>query len=361
MKRRYPIAAGLALTILLAWFPGQSQQPAKSPYISSPRRALTAPELLDAPDEWLHRSLGWANEILNAYPPAVPEPPVRRAALIRLDDILHIEKAPEKPLVQQFFRARIRKAIGEIEATRVDEGMRIWKLYNHGFLVRTAAVSLAFDIVPGIRTEGFSLGRADLERLAAQSDALFITHLHADHANRDVVNLFLAQRKPVIAPEGLWRDDPELSKRLTYPARGAKAVHEVQIQGGKRGLKFVAYPGHQGATVVNNVYLVTTPEGLTVVHTGDQSGSTEPGGDFDWIATIGSNHPVDVLLPNCWTDDIKRVARGVNPRLIITGHENEMGHTVDHREDYTQTYNHLFGTLYPFLVMTWGESYHYRR
>ena len=58
---------------------------------------------------------------------------------------------------------------------------------------------------------------------------------------------------------------------------------------------------------------------------------------------------------------IQRLARAVNPRLIITGHENEMGHTVDHREDYTQTYNHLFGTPYPFIVMAWGESYLFRK
>jgi hypothetical protein len=51
------------------------------------------------------------------------------------------------------------------------------------------------------------------------------------------------------------------------------------------------------------------------------------------------------------------MARGVNPNLILTGHENEMAHTVDHREDYTQTYNHLFGSAYPFIVMSWGEGY----
>ena len=38
-----------------------------------------------------------------------------------------------------------------------------------------------------------------------------------------------------------------------------------------------------------------------------------------------------------------------------------MSHTVDHREDYTQTYNRLFGSPYPAVVMTWGESYYYRR
>ena len=70
------------------------------PYLSSPRRALTAPELLDAPDEWIDRSLRWAGDILDEYKPAVAEHPVRRAALIRLDDVLHIKSAPEKRLVQ---------------------------------------------------------------------------------------------------------------------------------------------------------------------------------------------------------------------------------------------------------------------
>jgi hypothetical protein len=70
---------------------------------------------------------------------------------------------------------------------------------------------------------------------------------------------------------------------------------------------------------------------------------------------------VDIYLPNCWMPDLDRAVRGVNPRLVITGHENEMAHTVPHREDYTQTYNRLHGIPYPALVMTWGESYAYRR
>src|SRR5215475_6106431 len=52
------------------------------PFIWSQRRLLTAPELFDAPDEWIDRSLQWVNYILETYPPAVPEHPLRRAALI---------------------------------------------------------------------------------------------------------------------------------------------------------------------------------------------------------------------------------------------------------------------------------------
>lgn len=350
----------LAAAFLAALAPTLAQSPVPGkPYLSSPRRALTAPELLDAPDEWIGRSLEWAGAILGEYRPAVVEHPVRRAALIRLDDVLHIQSAPAKPLVQKFYRGRIEGAAAEIENTRVMDGARLWKLYNHGWLVRTASVSIAFDIVPGTRTPGFAVDEAVLRRLAAQADVLFISHMHDDHANQAVARMFLELGKPVVAPEGLWQGQ-EIARRLTYPRRSTSEIHSLTLKSGKM-LKYVAYPGHQGKSPIVIVHLVTTPEGFTAVQTGDQSGEEGPGGDFDWIANIGRDHRVDVLLPNCWTNGIQRMARGVNPELIITGHENEMGHTVDHREDYTQTYNHLFGVRYPFIVMAWGESYHYRK
>ncbi len=340
-----------------AW--AQPAAPAK-PYLSSPRRALTGPELRDAPDEWIERSLAWAGDVLDSYEPAIVEHPVRRAALIRLDDVLHIDSAPKKPLVQKFYRARIERAVRQIESTPVCGGMRIWKLYNHGFFVRTASVSFAFDIVPGTREPGFAVDTSVLARIADQADAMFISHMHGDHASQEVVKLFLDRQKPVIAPEGLWSGQP-IAARLTFPQRSATAIHSIPVRNGRQALKVVAFPGHQGTDPINNLHLVTTPEGFTVLQTGDQSGAEGPGSDFEWIAQIGANHQVDVLLPNCWTNNIGRVARGVNPQLIITGHENEMGHTVDHREDYTQTYNHLFGSRYPFIVMAWGESYHYSK
>lgn len=361
MRQRSGLRILLAGVLCALLWPFAMAAQTGKPFVSSPRRALTAPELLDAPDEWIERSLRWVEDILTKFAPALPEHPVRRAALIRLDDILHIESAPRKALVREFYRARIEKAVRDIEQTRLSEGLRIWKLYNHGFLVRSAAVSFAFDIVAGVPEQDFLVETTVLARLADQADALFLSHVHGDHARIDVASLFLERGKPVVAPEGLWRNIRGVADRLTYPVRSAAIVHQVPVQGGRRLLEVVAYPGHQGARVINNVYLVTTPDGFTVVHTGDQSGSEDPQGDFAWIAHIGYQHRVDVLLPNCWTTDLPRMIRGVNPKLVITGHENELGHVVPHREDYTQTYNRLFGVPYPFLVMTWGESYHYRK
>lgn len=338
----------------------QDEQPSK-PFIWSERRILTAPELFDAPDEWVDRSLQWVEYVLDAYRPGLVEHPARRAALIRLDDVLHIESAPRKELVQKFYRQRLEQAVADIEKTKVTQGMRIWKLYNHGFLVRTPTVSFTFDLVPGTRIPGFAIPVDLMERLVAQSDATFISHLHGDHANQDVARMFLAKQKPVVAPEGLWKDNAELSGRLTYPERSASAIHSIPVRGGQQTLKVVAYPGHQGATVLNNVHLVTSPEGLTVMQTGDQWNDDKPGSDFDWLSNVARSHHVDILFPNCWTRGIDRMIRGINPEVVITGHENEMAHSVDHREDYTQTYNRLFGVPYPSIVMTWGETWQYVR
>ena len=346
--------------------PGSVPVPAEErpsqPFTWSERRLLTAPELFDAPDEWVDRSLQWVNFILAHYPPSLPEHPLRRAALIRLDDILHLESAPRKELVQRFYLGRMRRAIEEIEQTKVASGMRIWKLYNCGFLVRTPTVSYVFDIVPGLSVPGFTVPPELMRRLVAQADAHFISHFHHDHANQSVVRMFLEQQKPVVAAEGLWKDVPEFARKLIYPQRSPDIVHSVSVRGGTQKLNFVAYPGHQGASVLNNLHLVISPEGFSVLQTGDQwSDEDKPGSDFDWIAHISRQHAVDILLPNAWSRDVGRLVRGVHPQLVITSHENEMSHTVDHREDYTQTYTRFWDVPYPLAVMTWGESYHYQR
>jgi hypothetical protein len=327
-------------------------------FASSTRRILTAPELRDAPDEWIARSFQWINYIFHNFPPGLPELPQRRPALFRLDEILHIESAPTKPLVQQFYKSRVHKAIEEIEKTVVKEGIRFWRIWNHGVLVRTPRVSFTFDIVPGAAAPGFQLEKEWLERLVAQSDATFISHVHGDHANQDVARMFLAAGKPVIAPEGLWSDNHEISSRLIYPKRDRSQEHEIKIMQGKESLHVVSYPGHQGPDVLVNVNRVTDPAGFTVVHTGDQAGVEA---DFEWISQIGHQHPVDILFINTWAAGLHRMVRGIDPWLVVPSHENEMSHDVAHREEYTQDYEMMFGLNYPFVVLAWGEGMSYQR
>jgi hypothetical protein len=135
------------------------------------------------------------------------------------------------------------------------------------------------------------------------------------------------------------------------PERSTTKLHKL----GR--FEYYALPGHQGEPVTNNCNLVKTPEGLTFLQTGDQSNEK----DFAWIDKLQETKAVDVLFPNCWTPEPLRMVAGVKPKLIIPGHENEMAHTVPHREDWTQTYNRFHGAAAPLLTLAWGESYLYQR
>jgi hypothetical protein len=171
----------------------------------------------------------------------------------------------------------------------------------------------------------------------------------------------------VVAPPDVWEDKPIYSE-ITHLRREPHTLQVLPLQTVQKEIKVVVYPGHQGTEIQNNVSLVITPEGLSFSQMGDQSN----GDDFEWIDEVGAHHSVDVLMPNCWTTDIVRVAKGFDPKLVITGHENEMGHTIDHREPYWLTYQRQTGSDrfggsrdvgydYPLILMTWGESYHYKR
>jgi hypothetical protein len=170
-----------------------------------------------------------------------------------------------------------------------------------------------------------------------------------------------------VAPHQVWKDKA-IHKSITHLERTPHVPQTLSVQKGKQPLKVIVYPGHQGERIENNVPLVFSPEGLSFSHMGDQSNSD----DFAWIDEVGSHYEVDVLLPNCWTTDIVRVTKGYKPALVITGHENEMGHTIDHREPYWLTYQRREGSDRfggssevgydtPLVLMTWGESYHYQK
>jgi hypothetical protein len=98
----------------------------------------------------------------------------------------------------------------------------------------------------------------------------------------------------VIAPPDIWEGE-SFYESITHFKREIHTLQELSIQFGKRELKVVIYPGHQGSKILNNVSLVFTPEGMSFCHTGDQSNND----DFAWIDKVSEYYWVDVLLPNC--------------------------------------------------------------
>lgn len=324
-----------------------------------PERKSVDPTLTHRENAYLDQQaavlLKAADDTLNRIPPQWPDSPERRLALLLLDGILHDIYAPQRTPVQAFFHARMERVAAELEEMQPAGGMIIWKLYNHAFIVRTASVTIAFDMTRGLilKAADFRLDKALAERLVRQCDVLFISHLHGDHVDETLAKAFLSQGKPVITPPNLWEGRP-IYAQITHLERNADAVQPVAVRNGTVRIDAIIYPGHQNG-LINNVALITTPEGLSVCHAGDQSNEQ----DFAWIDTVAQKHRVDVLLPNNWTTDLPRLASGMQPRLVITGHENELGHDIGGRRANWYSYARLENCPCPYIVMTWGERFHY--
>ena len=303
--------------------------------------------------------------ILSENKATYPENRERGIAKLLMDAVFHEHYAAFRKPVQQFFHDRVNEVIKELEETEIQEGIRIWKIYNMGFIARTKTVTLAFDLVSGITSgsEDFAMNSSQMDRLVKQCDALLITHRHQDHAEKNIAQRFIDLGLPVLSPDEVWSGDP-IHSEIIHPDRNGDKLQKLKLKNYK--LDLVVFPGHQMRSIPNNVYLVTTPEEITIAHTGDQINEGDFMIDFEWIDHVAENHQVDVLMPIAWTMDIYRIVKGFNPKLVLPGHELELGHTVWDRlpywgdDEYLElNYAELKASEYPVVALIWGESYHY--
>ena len=315
---------------------------------------------------WVADVFDFADDVLERNPPASPAPVERQEALMALDGALHLQKANLFRSTYDFFLRRMRKAIEDIETRKVEKGFHLWRLYNHGFVVRSPSVTLGFDLTQGWYAEGELIWNVGLpkewtERLAEQVDIVTISHNHADHRDHNIIAHALENGAPVWAdPEthpGLpenplclcpTRMEPMELLHLETPLK----LSPVTLRGGRK-VEATIFPGHQGDTV-NNVYLFRTAEGLTFMHTGDQCSDV----DMAWTDRVGDQIQVDVLMVNCWAWDLPRLTDGVRPRLVFTGHETEMSHEPDHREAYWRSFQLFRDREWACCPHTlcWGEG-----
>ena len=305
--------------------------------------------------------------IISQYPPAINENRERGFAKLLMDAVFHEHYAAFRKPPQEFFQARMDNLIEELEQIKVEKGARIWKLYNMGFIVRTNSVTLAFDFASGITSgsEDFALSIDKIDRIVKQCDALFITHRHQDHGEKRIAERFIESGLPVFAPKQIWKNDP-IQNNIINLDRIAHKYQKVSVGG--ENLDIVVYPGHQMKGIDCNVYLIKTPEGITLSHLGDQINENDFMIDYEWIDKVAENYKVDIMMPSAWTMDIFRIVKGFDPELVLPSHELELGHTVWDRlpfwgdDEYLElNYAELKASKYPVVVMLWGESFHYSK
>lgn len=288
------------------------------------------------------------DEGLDAYPPVVGDDIARRLTLYNLDALLHDTRHDNSVAFCAFVESRLAKLIKDLN-TPFKKGLRVYKIYNDAFIARTASVNVAFDI-SRCRCRGHEdhiVSNENIVEIVKHCDVLFLSHNHGDHVDRFVVNQFIAAGKPVIAAPDILMGVQGVTH---YRNEEAPQDVEVALKSGQK-LQVRIYPGHQ-SNMMNNVYAVTTPEKYTVCHTGDQHNKQ----DMEWIANVKNHSPrIDALMINCWTRNLTKAIEGFNPHYVLTGHENEMGHTIDHRESFWLTFKKIAPTKYPYVVMAWGE------
>jgi len=293
------------------------------------------------------------HEILREQPPSTEFSTLRKSALLHVDWILHDTRLDQSTSIYRFMQERM-QLIAEDLLKPVKTGMKVYKLYNHGFIVKTNKATIAFDLYRGVRQDKEPyIANALMEQLVKQCDIMFVSHRHSDHADWEVAKMFINQQKTVVVPTGLWADKGHYIKQM----RSEDIIEDKITLANQAVLNVKVMPGHQD-DVPNNVYIVTTPEGISVAHTGDQWSKDKDG----WIDHVKDHSDVDVLLVHCWAMPLEKMANGFNPKLIINGHENELTHhSVDHREPYWLNERRMRLVKQPRVYMTWGEHYTYKK
>ena len=291
--------------------------------------------------------------LLKENMPSVGEPALaRKSALLLLDGIFHDTRLDGSKVLSDFADVRLNSVLEDLKLP-LTEGMKVYKLYNDGFIVRTKSATVAFDLYRGgkMKEGGHLISDGKMRAIAEQCDIMFLSHKHPYHVDPVVGKMFTDAGKEVVAPTDVLMGNGAVTHVRS------EQIMDKKFKLKRSKLKVKILPGHQ-SEMMNNIHVVTTSEGFTFVQTGDQYNKE----DLKWLLTVYKKIPeVDVLMINCWANRLSDTIDGFNPKLVLTGHENELGHTIDHRESYWASYVKLEDVRKPNCLMTWGECSWYKK
>jgi hypothetical protein len=296
--------------------------------------------------DWLTDTLETSRRGLETYPPNGANWGKRKKLLLAIDVPINAsQNTAWRRAVGAMFHRQMDQAVTEISEARITSGVRIWRLYNMGFVVKSAEATVGFDIHPGWVFDS-PMDQAQQKRLADELDVTFVSHWHHDHCSRPFLAQMLAAGKRIVLIDSLAK---ELTGAGVFRIPGDDDL-PLRIA----GIDVYGHTGRQFPTARNNVYVVRMG-GLLVMHQGDND-KTSLYGD------IAAEHKIDVLLGNCWAK-LNTCIKGVSPRLVITGHENEIKHPSALRSGYPRTFRELnkvklappWGDGTQVRVLFWGE------
>lgn len=348
--------------------------------------------------EWLQEAIDYGNAVLKATQGRDATDAARRLGLEVIDYPLHVNNysdtiTPEEmkafnDMVIGYARGARDRVLKQVRAARVPSGqLWIWRIYNMAFLIKgprhTVAVDLTErpqlvakpyrEILKDFNAEmkkgktfkdfDFHVGapRAwedkDWEAVADLVDLAVITHPHGDHTSVPFVNAMVKRGKPMVMPCSKYCMT-ELSGVTVFDKDNSEPVDVA-------GVGIRNFRGFQD-NVPCNVYVLDI-DGVRVVDNGDNY-------DRGKEKLLAGVPPADVIIASTWNNvhhvlSCVQQAKGFDAgrAAFIPAHENELGHSVNHRESYHEMYS-LDGRLgklnFPLkrtFPLGWGECLKYRK
>ncbi len=309
-------------------------------------------------EDWARLALQWASQVLDANPPGSPNGKARRDALLAIDDVLHIGAAADLRPVQQFYRSRIARAVREVRAEQVSSGAMIWKMYNHGFIVKTSRATIGLDLVRGYG--GTTMPDDAAAELARTVQVATISHWHEDHADLELCRSISACGGQILVPPDLfkrWSSEGGLDLVEMVPGRSHHG----------RGVMFEAVEGHHDGPPDScdlNMYYAVTGDGVSLLHTGDHWINRRmplSASDESFLDSVCQDYRVDILLVNRSPYQFRTIVEKFKPQIAISSHENELSHDIAARATYAASLEQLAKVQVPSFTLAWGEKLAYGR
>ena len=324
--------------------------------------------------EWMRASLKRGSELLKASEGGDFNDKNREHGLRIIDYPLHLDNYDQErssaedkkafnEVVRDYCVSARERVFSEVAAATIPEGsLRLWRIYNMGYIIKGPKHTVAIDITA--RPELYTASgkyfvkdtntviwcKADWKRLAELADMIFVTHPHGDHYNRAGIEAFVEANKPVVVPCDLVayatnrppKKGPDgkyvVEKEILTTAPCCVKLTEDHLEPvDVGGVKVRNFLGNQGVNVPCNVYLIDI-DGVLVADNGDNY-------DMDKERMLSKCPPADVIIASTWNNVQGMVnccagAPGFDrtKSVLLPSHENELGHSVDHRESYREMY-----------------------
>ena len=324
--------------------------------------------------EWMRAAIKRGSELLKASEGGDFNDKNREHGLRIIDYPLHLDNydlknsSPEdrqafKEVVREYCAGARERVFAEVAAAKIPDGsLRLWRIYNMGYIIKGPTHTVAIDITARPKFYDVVEGRfmpdtnvvvwceADWKRLANLADMIFVTHPHGDHYDRAGIAAFVEAKKPVVVPCDLVaytanrsaKEGPDgkyvAEKKILTTAPCCVKLTEDHIEPvDVGGVKVRNFLGNQGEDVPCNVYLIDI-DGVLVADNGDNS-------VLDKERMLSKCPPADVIIASTWNNVQGMVnccagAPGFDraKSVLLPSHENELGHGVDHRESYHEMY-----------------------